>query len=263
MSLGINHSSNILGASEKPVSLADMAIQSQVQNMESVLWTQMLTEMNKNGASEGSLGPGSSFFQSLFLQDIAKKDFQNMGGNLTTAAVAQLSGSPQLAGAPEQSVHSTGQPSASHINQAVSYARGIWPMIKSAAASLNVSPVAILAQSALETGWGSSTPGENLFGIKADLGQPSISAATTEFEKGATTATTALFREYTSKANAISGYVDTIKHSFSNALGQTSVAGFAAALQNSGYATDPAYAQKIVDIAQSPMMKAVMAAVAP
>ena len=44
-------------------------------------------------------------------------------------------------------------------------------------------------------------------------------------------------------------------------MGQSTVAGFAGALQQSGYATDTNYAAKIVNIAQSPLMAQVLQAV--
>ncbi len=53
------------------------------------------------------------------------------------------------------------------MTQATNFARAVWPQITAGGAALGVPAVAVLAQSALETGWGASAPGNNLFGIKA------------------------------------------------------------------------------------------------
>ncbi|OYV38695.1 MAG: hypothetical protein B7Z80_09370 [Rhodospirillales bacterium 20-64-7] len=120
----------------------------------------------------------------------------------------------------------------------------------------------MLAQAALETGWGSSVPGNNLFGIKAADGQPGISSTTHELVDGVLTRQTADFRSYADLGSAISDYVGLIRSGFAGAAGQASVAGFAQALQNSGYATDPAYAAKLTAIADSPLMRQALQVVA-
>jgi flagellar protein FlgJ len=75
--------------------------------------------------------------------------------------------------------------------------------------------------------------------------------------------TLAAFRSYASVQDSIADYVREIRGSFPHAVGQGSVAGFAQALAAGGYATDRAYAAKIVNLAQSPLMAAALAAVAP
>jgi flagellar protein FlgJ len=145
--------------------------------------------------------------------------------------------------------------------QAVNFVRSVWPQITAAAQKLGVPAVALLAQTALETGWGTASPGNNLFGIKAVDGETGTSRATQEVVDGVATPQRASFRDYGSTSASVDDYVSQVQAGFSGAIGQTSVAGFAQALQAGGYATDPAYAAKIVTISQSPMMTQALHAV--
>jgi flagellar protein FlgJ len=144
------------------------------------------------------------------------------------------------------------------LDRAKTYAQKLWPQISAAAQTLGVSPVGILAQSALETGWGAAAAGNNYFGIKASPGQASTARPTHEVVNGVLQAQTASFRDYASPDASVADYVDVIKAGFQSAIGQSSVAGYAQTLQDNGYATDQSYAAKIVSIAQSPMMQQVL-----
>jgi len=149
-------------------------------------------------------------------------------------------------------------PAGSLAARAVSFARAVWPGVQQAAAQLGVPAIGLLAQTALETNWGTAAPGNNLFGIKAPDGENGTSRATTEMVDGVMVPQTATFRDYASPAQSLSGYVDLIGSAYHNVVGQSTVTGFAAALQSGGYATDKNYAAKIVSVSQSPMMALVL-----
>jgi len=153
---------------------------------------------------------------------------------------------------------STSVPAAQLVDRAKSYAQKLWPQISAAAQALGVSPVAILAQSALETGWGAAVSGNNYFGIKASPGQPGTTRPTHEVVNGVLQAQTASFRDYASPDASVADYVGVIQSGFQDAVGQRSIAGFARTLQTNGYATDQSYAAKIINIAQSPVMQQVL-----
>jgi len=150
-------------------------------------------------------------------------------------------------------------PSGTLIAQAQTFARAVWPEVSAAAQALGVPAVAVLAQSALETGWGSAMPGHNVFGIKALDGQPGNARPTHEMIDGVLTAQTAVFRAYPSTQASVDDYVGQIRSGFQGAVGQTTVGGFAQALQRAGYATDPLYAAKIVNLAHAPLMAKILA----
>lgn len=144
----------------------------------------------------------------------------------------------------------------------------LMPLAERAAAQLGVSPAALLAQAALETGWGGrmihdqrGTNSHNLFGIKADgrwSGQRAR-VATLEFEDGVAVRKRADFRAYDSYAESFADYVRLIKASprYQEALrvADDSSAYFEA-LQRAGYATDPDYAGKIRRILTSAPLQA-------
>ncbi len=148
-------------------------------------------------------------------------------------------------------------------DQARQFIASILPSVQSAAKQLGVAPVAILAQAALETGWGRHAPGNNVFGVKADGGWsgPSVQALTQEFRDGVATAGQAAFRAYQSVSDSVSNYAALLaRPRYQAARDQgNDISAFASALQRSGYATDPQYAAKLVAIARSPRMQQALA----
>jgi peptidoglycan hydrolase FlgJ len=137
------------------------------------------------------------------------------------------------------------------------FVQSIWPHAQQAARALGVKPEVLVAQAALETGWGRSvmqhpdgSSSNNLFGIKANPAWEGrqVSVPTLEYSNGIPVRTSATFRAYGSIADSFSDYVDFLKSNprYRNALVQAgNPNAFTAALQQAGYATDPAYAQKI------------------
>ena len=152
-----------------------------------------------------------------------------------------------------------------------SFARDIWPHAEKAAKRLNVSTEAVVAQAALETGWGAFVPSHadgsssfNLFGIKAARGWSghSVAKPTIEFEDGVPTRQVAEFRAYQDVASTFDDYSELLTANPRYAAVRDhgdDVEGFARALQSSGYATDPLYAAKLRDVAQGDTMRKAIA----
>jgi len=150
------------------------------------------------------------------------------------------------------------------------FARDVWPHAERAGRKLGIAPEAIVAQAALETGWGKHVmPGKdgghsyNLFGIKAggSWDGEQVSKQTLEFENGVPRRQTAKFRAYADVAQTFDDYTAFLGDNprYSAARGQgDDVAAFAKALQDSGYATDPNYANKITGVLESPIMRDVI-----
>ena len=118
----------------------------------------------------------------------------------------------------------------------------------------------MIAQSALETGWGKreivgadGTPSNNLFGIKAGAKWkgPVVEATTTEYIGGRPQKLVQRFRAYASAAESFADYArlirDNPRYQGVVAAG-TDAQGFASGLQRAGYATDPAYADKLARV---------------
>lgn len=136
------------------------------------------------------------------------------------------------------------------------FVRDSWPHAVRAGEALNIDPRVLIAQSALETGWGSrvhtTANGENsycLFGIKAnqDWQGRSVDFQTLEFTNGAMQRQLATFRAYDSMAAAYDDYVNFLQSNprYADVLRSSDSSAYSQGLQDAGYATDPNYADKI------------------
>ena len=136
------------------------------------------------------------------------------------------------------------------------------PMAEQAAKRIGVDPRYLVAQAALETGWGKSVmrnsdgrSSHNLFGIKAsgNWEGDSARAITSEFRDGQFVKETAAFRSYDSYQDSFHDLVSLLQN---NSRYQEAVKAadkpeqFVQELQKAGYATDPNYASKISQIAR-------------
>ncbi|MFB2866121.1 flagellar assembly peptidoglycan hydrolase FlgJ [Aeromonas sp. MdU4] len=139
----------------------------------------------------------------------------------------------------------------------------LMPLAKKAADKLGLSPAVLVAQAALESGWGKRVikDGEgqlthNLFGIKADPRWEGSKAvvSTLEYEKGVASRQKAAFRSYDSFEDSFNDYVDflTSGSRYKGALAKAdSPDHYFEALQQAGYATDPHYARKLKQVLRS------------
>ena len=104
----------------------------------------------------------------------------------------------------------------------------------------------------------------NLFGIKADgrWDGAQVRKETLEYEQGVAVRRREYFRTYDSFEQSFSDYVAFLKSSprYAEALQKTDdPAAYFQSLQAAGYATDPAYADKILRVMQGPEMQAALA----
>ncbi len=133
----------------------------------------------------------------------------------------------------------------------------VLPYARAAAEKIGVTPAVLVAQAALETGWGKHVPtaadgtsSNNLFGIKAgkDWSGAQVSVPTVEYRDGVASRERASFRAYHSVAASFADYAKLISQHprYQQALAKANdPAAYLAGLQHAGYATDPAYAAKI------------------
>jgi hypothetical protein len=117
-----------------------------------------------------------------------------------------------------------------------------------------IPPSVVIAQAALETGWGQAVKGNAYFGIKQGSSSgASIAFTTREVIEGKAVATVERFRAYRNFAEAAQAYGQFLQETprYQEAFQHTSnPAKFAEALQQAGYATDPQYAEKVKQIIQ-------------
>ncbi len=159
------------------------------------------------------------------------------------------------------------------FESAASFVRAVWPHARDAAKSLGIAPRALVAQAALETGWGQAVirgadgrSSHNLFGIKADTrwDGPRVAVPTMEYQNGVLARTRAAFRAYDSVQESFADYVRFLQSNrrYSVALEQAGrPERFFQALQEAGYATDPRYADKVLGIMRGDTLDGALAGV--
>ncbi len=148
-----------------------------------------------------------------------------------------------------------------------SFIADIWPQAQSAAQKLGVSAKLLLAQSALETGWGKHTmkfadgrSSYNLFGIKADPDWQgnSLNKTSLEYHDGILKRQESSFRAYASPAQSLADYADFIQTSsrYQQALQHAGDdRAYIREIHNAGYATDPHYADKVIGILNGELLQ--------
>jgi len=253
----------------------DPAVLREVASQFEALFVQSLMK-NMRGAKLAEPMFGSDrmdMYQDLFDQQIALEMSSGKGLGLAEMLVRQLGG--EAAGLPRaQSAYApaapplTGSTAAEPVWESPDdFVADIWPHAERAGRALGVAPQAIVAQAALETGWGrhvmrrgDGEPGYNLFGIKAGSGWTGDAALkpTLEYEDGIARRRTEAFRAYPDLAAAFDDYVRLVggRERYAAATGtRENTAQFASALQSAGYATDPDYASKLTRVAGSDTMK--------
>jgi flagellar protein FlgJ len=276
------------------------AVKVVAKQFESLFLQMMLKSMR-----QANLGGGEGIFDSqqtkmyrdMFDKQVALEMSKGQGIGLAKMLVQQLAHGMHLPGSdpgaqkdpamalPKRSaIHAIQPPTASAkagkaksadpvaFDSPEAFVRQLWPQARKAAASLGVAPEALLAQAALETGWGKAVirgadghSSYNLFNIKADSrwNGARVAKDTLEFQDGVAVKERAQFRAYGSYAESFKDYVNFLKDNprYRQALESTaSPEAFVGALQDAGYATDPAYAHKIKRIMHSDTMHQTLAA---
>lgn len=140
------------------------------------------------------------------------------------------------------------------------FVKSIWPKAKEAASLIGLDPKLLMAQAALETGWGKFVTKDaeggssnNLFNIKigANSEHDSVNVKTTEYIADTPIKMNASFRKYASVEESFNDYVSLIKgdERYQGALASASNPEiYVNELHKAGYATDPEYSTKILSI---------------
>lgn len=220
-------------------------------------------QISMNMASKGTLG----------LADIIVKQLQQN-------AQLQKPAETNTEQAPAQSAAPAVQPVSNRSdtgNDAVyaspsAFVKDIWPEAQKAAEQLGVDPQVLVAQAALETGWGrgiirhqGGRSSHNLFGIKAggSWQKETVTVPTLEYRDGVAVKERASFRSYDSLAASFQDYVQFLQSNprYKEALMHAGdPRQFAGALQQAGYATDPRYAEKISNVLGGDTLASVLSA---
>lgn len=250
----------------------DPAALREVANQFEALFVQSMLESMRD-ASLGDPLFGSDqhdLYQGMMDEQLALEMTSGKGIGLADMLVRQMGGEDALPFSPSRVEVNHAAPSSSvppTWSDPNDFVRDIWPHAEKAGRSLGVSPHSIVAHAALETGWGAHVMSNadggsslNLFGIKAggSWSGDNVSKQTLELQGDSLRPEMASFRTYTNVADTFADYTQFIKRNPRYDAVQeqgTDTQGFANALQASGYATDPNYAEKLSRVAESPTMR--------
>lgn len=269
----------------------DAAIRAVAQEFETLLAQQMLQAMRNVSFGDDGSGAHAGTYRQMLDGQLARSLTQGRGLGLADQLVAQLRGAPAQAGAvaadktdmatpvrssrpalraPQAAATVPSGPVAPRnavaegpLARARSFVEQVLPYARSAAERLGVPVRAVIAHAALESGWGAHAPGDNFFGIKADASWRGARAAlpTQEFEGGRMHGRVEPFRRYEGAAQAFDDYAAFLQRNprYREALQQTDGPRFLNAVARAGYATDPAYADKLSRVYHSPLLDAALA----
>ena len=244
-----------------PAALREVASQ-----FEALFVQSMLKNMREASLGDPIFGNSDQhdMYQEMMDQQLAVEMASGKGIGLADMLVRQLGGQEA------SKLTSTNSQATPAWSNPQSFARDIWPHAERAAKELDVAPEAIVAHAALETGWGahvmpdrSGASSNNLFGIKAGTSWSGdeVTKKTLEYDASIPRHEYARFRSYDSLGATFDDYADFLKNPrYDDVRGHgNDVAGFARALQASGYATDPDYASKLTGVLESPTMQRAVA----
>ena len=141
---------------------------------------------------------------------------------------------------------STGNISSDHqdfINQLAPGAQNTWN-------EYGVLPSVSMAQAIVESAWGQSAPGNNLYGIKGDYNGNYTMQSTQEYYNGHYVTIQDKFRTYPDLATSVEDHGNflAVNPRYSNLLYSKDYAYVCQMLQADGYATDPNYANTLISI---------------
>ncbi|MEW9900161.1 flagellar assembly peptidoglycan hydrolase FlgJ [Chitinivorax sp. PXF-14] len=256
------------------------ALKGVAQQFES-LFLQMMLKNMRNTVPESELSGSNELktFTGMFDDQLAQKIASGRGIGFADMIVKQLSREhvyqpgklPADASLPKavpvKPVADKAGVAISGHATATQFADTMLAQAKPAADQLGVSPHVLVAQAALETGWGKRVirdanggDSHNVFGIKAgkDWTGPVAEVTTTEYVNGKPEKRVERFRVYGSHEEAFNDYAKLLAKNgrYREALNQgDDAAGFASALQQGGYATDPQYAAKLTRVANHQVLR--------
>ncbi|MBI3525166.1 MAG: flagellar assembly peptidoglycan hydrolase FlgJ [Betaproteobacteria bacterium] len=168
-----------------------------------------------------------------------------------------LPGNPPPIPLPQGGIGNISPPSADAVPPAArEFVNRVWTHAYEASKATGIPAHFMVAQAALETGWGKSEPrfadgrpSYNLFGVKAgkNWNGAVVEANATEYVNGVAQKQVEHFRAYASYAESFRDYANLLNSSprYAGVVGSRDASVFARGLQQAGYATDPMYAAKL------------------
>ena len=250
------------------------AISAVAGQVEALFLQMMLKSMRDASMGDELDGNEMGVYQDMFDKQVALTISQHQDLGIGAILKRQLTGKTAPA-APK--TDSGGATAATPVAQTqvlaqtpAEFVDQVMPAIRRAATALGVNPLGLLAQAALETGWGQRMPRTsdgsssfNLFGVKMgdEWKGARVIADTVEFSNGVATPRRTAFRAYGSIEESVSDFANLLKKSprYRDAIAAGGDAHtYVDRMGKSGYATDPGYANKLNQILNSDVLQAAL-----
>ncbi len=241
------------------------AIKEAAKQFEAIFMQQLMKSMRDATLSSGMLDNSGTQLGTEMLDKQFATQMTGLPGGLSEAIVRQLErqmgvtpeARPGAAIAPAAAAGAPDAPPLKTSQRQTDFLRRHDAAAREAEQATGIPAAFMVAQAAHESGWGrrelrnpDGTPAHNLFGIKAGAGWKGAvtEVASTEYVNGEPRKVVSKFRAYGSYAESFRDYARLMKESprYSEVVASAgSAQDFAQGLQKAGYATDPAYADKL------------------
>lgn len=233
------------------------------------LMVQQLSRTNQRSEPQTSISQTDAILSSIHAASMANKQGHPNDRAEQLWSAANRDGHKVV---PAEKANSSAEPFAQPVqsesslrkqpNSSVNFFDKLLPHAKITSEATGIPPHFMLAQAALESGWGKheirradNSPSYNLFGIKAGASWKgdTVEKVTTEYINGAPQKVVEKFRAYKSYAEGFNDYARLLSDNprYAKVLNSTDATSFAHGLQRAGYATDPQYAEKLIRILKS------------
>jgi len=256
------------------------AIRETAKQFEALFMQQLMKSMREATLTSGMLDNEGTKLGNEMLDSQYAAKMTGLPGSLTDAIARQLErqmGVGAAAAPAAPAAAASGAPAAATTSSPLSqkqvdFVQQHAGAARAAEAQSGIPAAFMIGQAAHESGWGrqeirnvDGSSAKNLFGIKAGAGWngPVAEITTTEYIDGVAQKVTAKFRAYASYEESFRDYARMLKDSpryaavaaqaAQGAASAASAAGFAQGLQRAGYATDPAYADKLARVINTTM----------
>jgi flagellar protein FlgJ len=240
------------------------AVREVARQFEALFMQELMKSMRAATLASGTLDNEGSKLGTEMLDQQFATQLTGLPGGLSEAITRQLERQMGLTPGPLPAAAAAPLPAQREVRipdrGAAAFVQQHTPAAQQAEAATGIPAAFMLGQAAHESGWGrreirqaDGSASHNLFGIKAgaDWKGSVAEALTTEVVNGQPVKTVARFRAYASHAESFADYAQLMRSSprYQQVLaaGQDA-AGFASGLQRAGYATDPAYADKLTRV---------------
>jgi flagellar protein FlgJ len=252
------------------------AINAVAQQVEALFLQMMLKSMRDATAAEEGDSNEMAMYHDMFDKQVALSISQHADLGIARLLKRQLGGKAAPGalkpGGGDGAPAVPSLPSAAIAHTPAEFVNRVMPSIRRAAERLGLDPSAMLAQAALETGWGQrmprnadGSPSHNLFGVKAtdEWSGARATADTVEVVNGVATPRRASFRAYASVEESVNDFTNLLKNSprYRDVIAAGGDAGaYVASMGKSGYATDPEYGNKLNQILRGETLTAALSA---